>query len=49
MRVPSVSISLAALLAASLGQAQYLINELSFGYSGRCVTLIHASLAVRRS
>ncbi|KAF5264406.1 hypothetical protein FOXYS1_4802, partial [Fusarium oxysporum] len=30
-----VSFSLAALLAASLSQAQYLISELSFGHAGR--------------
>ncbi|KAF4995498.1 hypothetical protein FDECE_12777 [Fusarium decemcellulare] len=30
-----VSLSLAALLAASLSQAQYLISELSFGHAGR--------------
>ncbi|KAJ4260680.1 hypothetical protein NW762_007424 [Fusarium torreyae] len=30
-----VSVSLAALLAASLSQAQYLISELSFGHAGR--------------
>lgn len=32
-----VSFSLAALLAASLSQAQYLISELSFGHAGRFV------------
>ncbi|KAK5997461.1 Protein EMP47 [Cladobotryum mycophilum] len=35
MRSSLLPATLATLLAASLGQAQYLINELSFGYSGR--------------
>lgn len=37
MRAPRASASLAVLLAAGLSQAQYLINELSFGYAGRSV------------
>lgn len=36
MRIASgLSASIVTLLGASLSQAQYLINEQSFGYSGR--------------
>ncbi|POR39707.1 L-like Lectin [Tolypocladium paradoxum] len=38
MRVLGVPATLAALLAANLCQAQWLINELSFGHSGRLST-----------
>lgn len=38
MRFTSVPVTLVTLLAGS-SNAQYLINELSFGYSGRFVTL----------
>ncbi|PNY23058.1 Protein EMP47 [Tolypocladium capitatum] len=38
MRVLGLPVALAALLAANLGHAQWLINELSFGHSGRLST-----------
>jgi mannose-binding lectin 1 len=35
MRFTGVNVAAAALLGASVAQAQFLINELSFGYAGR--------------
>jgi hypothetical protein len=37
MRFTGVSAAVAALLGANLAHAQFLINELSFGYTGRLV------------
>lgn len=46
MQLLKAPLSLLALLAAGLElvQGQYMINDLSFGYSGKCVALPSVSI-----